>query len=109
MRYKNYKSQADYRYRTSSFQSIGDSMSQFLKINSLDVKFKETYIIANWERMMGKTISSRTESVYIKNKTLFVKTKSAPLKQQLLYAKSSMLDIIHQELGSEILTEVVIL
>ena len=100
---------ADAKFRSSSFLTIGEGMDHFLKAYSLDDKYKETYIIANWERLMGKTISSRTESVYIKNKTLFVKTKSAPLKQQLLYAKTSMLEIIHKELGSEILNEVIIL
>jgi hypothetical protein len=61
-------------------KSFGKAFHQFLKEEHLDHTYKQKRLIANWERVMGKTIASRTSKVFFKENILFIKLTSAPLK-----------------------------
>jgi len=84
-------------------QAIEDMLDSY-KLRS---KFKETYIVAYWEQIMGMPISSRTTEIYIKEKKLFVQLDSAPLRNELLMAKSKIVTLINKEVGDEIIDDVV--
>lgn len=55
---------------------------------------------------MGKTIASRTTSIFFKKKTMFVKLSSAPLKQEMQNSKEKFLILISDEIGSGEVTDV---
>ncbi len=75
------------------------AFNQFLKEENLEHTFKQKRLIANWEKVMGKTIASRTNQIFFKDKTLFVKLSSAPLKQEMQNSKAKILDLITEEIG----------
>ncbi len=84
-----------------------DAIDAFLNSFKLKNKFNETYLVAYWEQIMGKSIATRTEKIYINNRTLFLKVSSAPLRQELAMAKSKLISLINKELGECIVDEVV--
>ena len=49
------------------------AFKELLKAYRLEDKFQEKSLIHSWPEIVGTTISSRTTSVYIKDKKLFVK------------------------------------
>ena len=75
------------------------AFNQFLKEENLEHTFKQKRLIANWEKVMGKTIASRTTQIFFKDKTLFVKLSSAPLKQEMQNSKLKLLDLVTKEMG----------
>ena len=87
-------------------KSFKNAFSQFLKEEQLEHTFKQKQLIANWEKIMGKTIASRTTKIFFKEKTLFVKLSSAPLKQELLNSKDKFMNLIHEEMGPDEVDEV---
>ncbi len=87
--------------------SLGEALEGFLESYNLKAKYNETGLISSWERIMGKTIASRTEKVYIKERTLFLKISSAPLRQELLLAKSQLIKLINKEMQQELIDEVI--
>ena len=42
--------------------------------------FEESYVTAHWAKIMGHPISSRTQKVYVRDRTLFLQIESAPLR-----------------------------
>ncbi len=84
-----------------------EAIDAFLNTFKLKKKFNETYLVAYWEQMMGKSIASRTEKIFVHNRTLFLKISSAPLRQELMMAKTRLVELINSEIGEDTVDEVV--
>ncbi|MEP1096802.1 MAG: DUF721 domain-containing protein [Cyclobacteriaceae bacterium] len=82
-----------------SIKNFRTAFNQFLKEENLEHTFKQKQLITNWEKVMGKTIASRTTQIFFKKKTLFVKLSSAPLKQEMQNSKDKFLDLVSDEIG----------
>jgi len=95
--------------RKSQAVSVGEAINELLKFYHLEGKFNETFVVAHWEKIMGKTIASRTEKVYFKDKLMFVKVTSSPLKKDLLLSKQRIIDLVNKEIGSIVVEDVVFL
>jgi predicted nucleic acid-binding Zn ribbon protein len=95
--------------RRNQATPMKEAIESFLKSFDLKKQFNETYLVAFWEKIMGKYIASRTREISVKNRTLFLKIDSAPLRQELFMAKSKMIDMLNQEAGDKIVDEVVFL
>lgn len=80
-------------------KSFRTAFKQFLKEENLEHTFKQKQLIANWEKVMGKTIASRTTKIFFSKKTLFIQLSSAPLKQEIQNSKEQFLKLIEAELG----------
>lgn len=80
-------------------KSFRTAFKQFLKEEDLEHTFKQKQFITNWEKVMGKTISSRTTKIFFSKKTLFVQLSSAPLKQEMQNSKDQFLKLIEAEMG----------
>jgi predicted nucleic acid-binding Zn ribbon protein len=74
-----------------------------------DSKFNETYLVAFWERMMGKIIASRTKEIYVKNRVLYLRLESSPLRQELFMAKTKLIDLINKDVGESVIDDVIFL
>ncbi|MEM6828966.1 MAG: DUF721 domain-containing protein [Bacteroidota bacterium] len=92
-----------------SIQNFQSALKDFLKEEQLERTFKQKQLIANWEKVMGKTIASRTSKIFFKDKTIFVKLTSAPLKQELQNSREEFLKLINNELGREKINEIKII
>jgi flagellar motor protein MotB len=80
-------------------KSFRTAFQGFLKEENLEHTYKQKQVIADWERIMGKTIASRTTQLFFNKKTLFVKLSSAPLKQEMQNSKSRIIELIEKEIG----------
>jgi hypothetical protein len=93
------------RYREA--QPLKEALNAFLDTFNLTSKYNETSLVASWEKIMGQTIASRTEKIYVSSGTLFLRIYSAPLRQELVMAKSKLITLINKEMGKELVNEVV--
>lgn len=106
---RKYRKNNPFSHRKSDTIPIGDAIKDLLKAYRLQNKFDETRLINSWERLMGKTIASRTTKIYVKDQKLFVMVSSAPLKSELQLAQHKILEIFNDEIGQNIITEIVLL
>ena len=81
-----------------------------LMLHRFNIKEKlvQVHIRHSWEKLMGKTIASRTIDVAIDGKTLFVKLNSAVLRNELSFSKEKLIKILNHELGKDTIENVVI-
>ena len=72
-------------------KSLREAIGKYLKEERLDGKLNEHKLKGIWQELMGPTIASRTDRMFIKKKTLYVNMNSAPLKQELNMSKTKVL------------------
>ena len=95
--------------RRSQATPLKDAIEAFLKTFNLKSKFNETYLVAFWERMMGKIIATRTKEIYVKNRVLYLRIDSSPLRQELFMAKTKLIDLINKDVGESVIDDVIFL
>jgi predicted nucleic acid-binding Zn ribbon protein len=88
--------------------TLKEAIEQLLKAYKLDDKLAERRLIASWESVMGVMISKHTKDLYIKNKQLFVTLDSSTLRNELSMGKSKILKMLNEEVGSEVINEVIL-
>ena len=61
-----------------------------------------------WKSLMGNGVNSYTRNVVLKGSTLYVELTSAVLREELTYGKDKIIRMINEELGREVVKEVVL-
>lgn len=85
------------------------AFNELLKAYRLEDKFREKQLISSWGEIVGRTISDRTTSVFIKDKKLFVKLNSGPVKKELMLNRSKVLVLIDEKVGKGVVEELICL
>ena len=88
--------------------SLKEVIDQLLKAYKLDDKLAERKLIASWEAVMGVMIAKHTKDLYIKHKQLFVTLDSAALRNELLLAKTKIVKMLNDEVGTEVINDVIL-
>lgn len=92
--------------KKSSDKPLKEVIDQFLEMYGMDKKFEEIDIQNTYNDLMGKMITSKTESLYFRNGTLYIKLSSAVLRQELSMNKSKIVDLINDKIGKPLIQEV---
>jgi hypothetical protein len=56
---------------------------------------------------MGPVVANRTDNLFIREKTLYVKINSAVLRNELSYGKQKIINMLNDEIGQELLSDIV--
>jgi predicted nucleic acid-binding Zn ribbon protein len=75
---------------------------------NIDRKLKEVNLVSQWEEMMGKTIASRTDRIYIRNGIVYIHVTSAVLKSELLMMRQQIIDRLNESAGEKLIQSIVI-
>ena len=86
--------------------TIAEAIREMMETYRLDGKLKEMNVLNSWEKLMGPLISKYTKKLQIENKVLYVHLDSAALRQELSYSKTRIIEMLNQEAGGEVITEI---
>jgi predicted nucleic acid-binding Zn ribbon protein len=95
--------------RKAGTTTLGQAIEALLEQYKLKAKFEETSIEAQWQKLMGDVIASRTKRVYVSEGKLFLEIESPALRQELVLARNKIIEMINRELKREVVSEVVFL
>lgn len=87
--------------------SIGDVMKEFMKSTKLEAGLDVINVKETWYKTMGPAIKNYTQQIELKRQTLYVQLNSAVVKQELEYGKSKILKMLNEELGKDLIKEIV--
>ncbi len=93
--------------RTSNLSTVGEALNEMMRTYQLKPRFDELQLVAKWSELMGKTISSKTDKVFVRNEILMVEINSAPLKHELTMSKSKVMERIESEFGTGIIKDII--
>lgn len=88
--------------------SLQEAMQDMIQKYRLEPQLNETRVKMLWEKLMGKTISTYTSNIRLRKNTLYLTILSAPLKHELSFAKEKIKSLLNDEIGEEVVKEVVI-
>lgn len=94
--------------RISNEGSIGDVLKQFIEKNKLQGGMDKIDVEDAWKSLMGNGVNSYTKEVVLKGTTLYVSLTSAVLREELSYGKQKIIKMINDELGKEVIKEVIL-
>ena len=94
--------------RVSNEGSIGDVLKQFIEKNKLQDGMNKIDVQDAWKSLMGNGVNSYTKEVILKGTTLYVSLTSAVLREELSYGKQKIIKMINEELGKEVIKDVVL-
>jgi hypothetical protein len=98
-----------YSGRKKDAAPLEAAFNELLKAYRLEDKFRENLLISSWGKIVGRTISDRTVSVFIKDKKLYVKLSSGPIKKELMLNRSKVMILIEERVGKGVVEEMVCL
>ena len=94
--------------RKSNQQSIGAVIRKLLKTQKLEGRLKELDVLKLSEELLGKNLMKYINDLSVKNGTLIIKVKSAVVRNELSYQKSEIIKKINEQVGNEILKEIIL-
>lgn len=93
--------------RRQTTSTIGDAISLWIDEMKLRQKVDESRLIAAWESMVGPFIASKTNNIYIKDRTLFVFIDSSVVRNELLLAKGKLLVELNAAAGGNVISNII--
>ena len=94
--------------RVSNEGSIGDVLKQFIEKNKLQFGMDKIDVQEAWKSLMGNGVNSYTKEVVLKGSTLYVSLTSAVLREELSYGKQKIIKMINEELGKEVIKDIIL-
>lgn len=95
--------------RKKEVAPLQEAFQELLKAYRLKDKYDERAVVMGWAGLMGNTVASRTQTIYVKDKKLFVQIQSGPVKKELSMNRSKVLELIEKQFGKGIIEEVIFL
>lgn len=88
--------------------SIKDVLKDFVSENKLDKGLKQVQVIDAWNHLMGPAIEKYTTNVKLNRNKLYVELSSSVLREELSYGKQKIITLMNEELGEEMIKELVL-
>ncbi|MEL1242497.1 DUF721 domain-containing protein [Flavobacterium flavipallidum] len=94
--------------RLNNESSIGDVLKQIIQVNKLQSGMDVIDVKEAWQNLMGNGVNSYTRNVVLKGSTLYVELTSSVLREELSHGKSKIIKMINEDLGREVVKDVVL-
>ena len=88
--------------------SVGEAMNMLFEQSKWKPKLNELRMRAEWETIVGKTISKYTRNINLFNKTLTIYSDVAPLKQELQLGREQLKQTINEYFGENVVEDILI-
>jgi predicted nucleic acid-binding Zn ribbon protein len=97
------------KLKKTNDQTLGEAIQELIKTYRLEDKLNQARLIKSWDTVTGEMISRHTEKLFVKGNKLYIKLDSDALKNELIYARTKLVKMLNDSVGSEIITEIVFL
>lgn len=97
----------DVNKRIREESSIQDLLKIFIKENNLEKGIDNLDVRSAWRNLLGPGIANYTLDILLKRDILYVALSSPIVREELTYGKSKIIKMINEELGREVITDIV--
>lgn len=94
--------------RLNNESTIGAVLQQIIQVNKLGPGMDQIDVKEAWRQLMGNGVNTYTKNVVLKGSTLYVELGSAVLREELSHGKSKIVKMINEELGREVVKDVIL-
>lgn len=94
--------------RLSNDNHVGDILKEIIQSNKLQPGMDQVAVRDAWKNLMGNGVNTYTRNIALKGSTLYVELTSAVLREELSFGKAKIIQMLNEELGKEVVKEVVL-
>lgn len=94
--------------RNNDYSSLADVLKDIIQENKLQPGIDKIDVREAWKNLMGNGVNNYTGEIMLKGTTLYVQLTSAVLREELSYGKAKIVKMINEELGREVVKDVVL-
>src|SRR5690606_11080337 len=94
--------------RLNDHNSLSDVLKEFIQANNLQKGMDKVDVRDAWKNLMGNGVNNYTREIMLKGTRLYVELTSQVLRDELSYGKEKIVNMINEEMGREVVTEVVL-
>lgn len=94
--------------RNNEHISISDALKEFVETNKLEKGLNKVNVADAWAKLMGNGVNNYTTSVNLERDTLYIQLSSSVLREELSYGKQKIITILNEEIGKEIIKNLVL-
>ena len=94
---------------TANEEKLQNVVNDFIDQTGLRKKFQEQEILLSFKEIMGPFLMKKVKKSYVKNQKLFLQLSSAAFKQELVLQKTVLLGQLNSKIGSNYLTDLVLI
>lgn len=94
--------------RINNESTIGAVLQQIIQVNKLQPGMDQIDVRDAWKQLMGSGVNNYTRNVVLKGSTLYVELGSSVLREELTHGKYKIVKMINEELGREVVKEVIL-
>ncbi len=87
--------------------SIGEAIRKFLREERLESPLNEQRLIDAWNVVLGPSIASYTDGLFIRNQILYVHLTSAALRQELMMGRELLVNNLNRYVGAQVITNII--
>ncbi len=87
-------------------KSLGNVLSEVIDRLGMRDKIDEARVVESWAQIAGERVNGVTESVWMKGSTLFVKISSSAWRQELHMNRTAWKQRLNDQLGREVVKEI---
>jgi len=88
-------------------QKLGDLIKAFYAQHKGPNYIDELKLVQSWPKVVGPFIATHTLDLSIRNRVLYVRVDSDSLRMELSYSKSLLLKNLNEQVGKEVIDEIV--
>lgn len=93
--------------KRNNAEQIGKLIRNFLRQESLESPLNEQRLLDAWPQLLGPTIASYTDGLFIRNQILYVHLTSAALRQELMMGRELLVRNLNQKVGATVITNII--
>jgi hypothetical protein len=87
---------------------IGNVLNEFIKSNRLEEGLDKILVKNAWKSVMGNAIDKYTTAVNFERDTLYIQLSSSVLREELSYGREKIIKMMNEELGKELISQLVL-
>jgi len=95
--------------RRNNTEPLREVIQRYLHAIGAKQKIKEIQLKNSWDKLMGASISSQTEYIFIKRGVFHIKLSNPVLKQELLMMKSIIIHRLNSIAEENLINDIVFL
>jgi predicted nucleic acid-binding Zn ribbon protein len=89
-------------------ENLGSVLQQYLVAIGADKHIKEIRVTQEWDKIVGPMIARNTDDISLKDGVLTLKFRSAIIRSEISMRKSSLLQLLNDSMGEEVVKSIVI-
>lgn len=94
--------------RLNNQSTVGDVLKHIIQENKLQPGMDQIDVKDAWKNLMGNGVNHYTKNVVLRKTTLYVELSSSVLREELSMGKAKIVAMINEELGREVVKDVVL-